>query len=76
VAILAGSVYVAVGTLPAIRLRTLNQPPHHEDYCAYRPSHGCPPFCEKLVEFDTASEYRIVTFCEGPRAQRIDREAR
>ena len=25
-------------------------------------------FCEKLVEFDTAGEYRIVTFCEEPRA--------
>ena len=25
-------------------------------------------FCEKLVEFDTAKKYRIVTFCEEPRA--------
>jgi nitrite reductase (NADH) large subunit len=25
-------------------------------------------FCEKLVEFDQAREYRIVTFCEEPRA--------
>ena len=25
-------------------------------------------FCEKLVEFDTARRYRIVTFCEEPRA--------
>lgn len=25
-------------------------------------------FCEKLVEFDTACRYRIVTFCEEPRA--------
>ncbi|HEY4308779.1 MAG TPA: nitrite reductase large subunit NirB [Pirellulales bacterium] len=25
-------------------------------------------FCEKLVEFDTAGEFRIVTFCEEPRA--------
>jgi len=25
-------------------------------------------FCEKLVEFDTAKQYRIVTFCEEPRA--------
>lgn len=25
-------------------------------------------FCEKLVEFDTAKRYRIVTFCEEPRA--------
>src|ERR671910_87207 len=25
-------------------------------------------FCEKLVEFDIAGEYRIVTFCEEPRA--------
>jgi len=25
-------------------------------------------FCEKLVEFDTATQYRIVTFCEEPRA--------
>jgi nitrite reductase (NADH) large subunit len=25
-------------------------------------------FCEKLVEFDTAGRYRIVTFCEEPRA--------
>ena len=25
-------------------------------------------FCEKLVEFDKAGEYRIVTFCEEPRA--------
>jgi len=25
-------------------------------------------FCEKLAEFDTAGEYRIVTFCEEPRA--------
>jgi nitrite reductase (NADH) large subunit len=25
-------------------------------------------FCEKLVEFDTAGQYRIVTFCEEPRA--------
>lgn len=25
-------------------------------------------FCEKLVEFDKAREYRIVTFCEEPRA--------
>ncbi|HVJ86889.1 MAG TPA: nitrite reductase large subunit NirB, partial [Caulifigura sp.] len=25
-------------------------------------------FCEKLVEFDRASQYRIVTFCEEPRA--------
>src|SRR5687768_673223 len=25
-------------------------------------------FCEKLVEFDVAGEYRIVTFCEEPRA--------
>jgi NAD(P)H-nitrite reductase large subunit len=25
-------------------------------------------FCEKLVEFDTAHRYRIVTFCEEPRA--------
>lgn len=25
-------------------------------------------FCEKLVEFDTNREYRIVTFCEEPRA--------
>ncbi len=25
-------------------------------------------FCEKLDEFDTAGEYRIVTFCEEPRA--------
>jgi nitrite reductase (NADH) large subunit len=25
-------------------------------------------FCERLVEFDTAKQYRIVTFCEEPRA--------
>src|SRR5688572_16163687 len=25
-------------------------------------------FCEKLVEFDTQRQYRIVTFCEEPRA--------
>src|SRR5438445_5237379 len=25
-------------------------------------------FCEKLVEFDTARQYRIITFCEEPRA--------
>ncbi len=25
-------------------------------------------FCEKLVEFDSAKQYRIVTFCEEPRA--------
>src|SRR5438093_1865562 len=25
-------------------------------------------FCEKLVEFDAAGQYRIVTFCEEPRA--------
>lgn len=25
-------------------------------------------FCERLVEFDTAEQYRIVTFCEEPRA--------
>src|SRR5688572_3801852 len=25
-------------------------------------------FCEKLVEFDTLGAYRIVTFCEEPRA--------
>ncbi len=25
-------------------------------------------FCEKLVEFDTTKQYRIVTFCEEPRA--------
>jgi len=25
-------------------------------------------FCEKLVEFDTENRYRIVTFCEEPRA--------
>ena len=25
-------------------------------------------FCEKLVEYDTAQQYRIVTFCEEPRA--------
>ena len=25
-------------------------------------------FVEKLVEFDTARQYRIVTFCEEPRA--------
>lgn len=25
-------------------------------------------FCERLVEFDTARQYRIVTFCEEPRA--------
>jgi len=25
-------------------------------------------FCEKLVEYDTAHQYRIVTFCEEPRA--------
>ena len=25
-------------------------------------------FCEKLVEFDTLGQYRIVTFCEEPRA--------
>jgi len=25
-------------------------------------------FCEKLVEFDTGGQYRIVTFCEEPRA--------
>jgi NAD(P)H-dependent nitrite reductase small subunit len=25
-------------------------------------------FCEKLIEFDTAGRYRIVTFCEEPRA--------
>src|SRR5687768_14905914 len=25
-------------------------------------------FCEKLVEFDTEGRYRIVTFCEEPRA--------
>jgi nitrite reductase (NADH) large subunit len=25
-------------------------------------------FCEKLIEFDTAGQYRIVTFCEEPRA--------
>ena len=25
-------------------------------------------FCEKLVEFDAAKQYRIVTFCEEPRA--------
>ena len=25
-------------------------------------------FCEKLVEYDTDRQYRIVTFCEEPRA--------
>lgn len=25
-------------------------------------------FCEKLVQYDTARQYRIVTFCEEPRA--------
>ena len=25
-------------------------------------------FCEKLVEFDQAKQFRIVTFCEEPRA--------
>ena len=25
-------------------------------------------FCEKLIEFDLAGQYRIVTFCEEPRA--------
>src|SRR5512134_3465650 len=25
-------------------------------------------FCEKLIELDTARRYRIVTFCEEPRA--------
>ncbi|MCA9144724.1 MAG: nitrite reductase large subunit NirB [Planctomycetales bacterium] len=25
-------------------------------------------FCEKLVEFDTTKQYRVVTFCEEPRA--------
>ena len=25
-------------------------------------------FCERLIEFDTAGEFRIVTFCEEPRA--------
>src|SRR5215207_3065388 len=25
-------------------------------------------FCEKLVEFDTKGQYRVVTFCEEPRA--------
>lgn len=25
-------------------------------------------FCERLVEFDTTGEYRVVTFCEEPRA--------
>ncbi len=25
-------------------------------------------FCEKMVEFDVASQYRLVTFCEEPRA--------
>ena len=25
-------------------------------------------FCEKLIEFDSAREFRIVTFCEEPRA--------
>ena len=25
-------------------------------------------FCEKLVEFDKAKQFRIVTFCEEPRA--------
>jgi len=25
-------------------------------------------FCEKIVEFDTRGEYRVVTFCEEPRA--------
>src|SRR5438477_3447974 len=25
-------------------------------------------FCEKLVEFDTAGRFQIVTFCEEPRA--------
>jgi nitrite reductase (NADH) large subunit len=25
-------------------------------------------FCEKMVEFDTAKHYRIITFCEEPRA--------
>src|SRR5215510_14686010 len=25
-------------------------------------------FCEKLIEFDSAHQYRIVTFCEEPRA--------
>src|SRR5262245_57901727 len=25
-------------------------------------------FCEKLVEFDTDQMYRVVTFCEEPRA--------
>src|SRR6476620_11092174 len=25
-------------------------------------------FCEKLIEFDTAHRFRIVTFCEEPRA--------
>ena len=25
-------------------------------------------FCERLVEFDTESAYRLVTFCEEPRA--------
>ena len=25
-------------------------------------------FCEKMVEFDVANRFRIVTFCEEPRA--------
>ena len=25
-------------------------------------------FCEKLVEFDVSRHYRVVTFCEEPRA--------
>jgi nitrite reductase (NADH) large subunit len=25
-------------------------------------------FCEKLVAYDTAQQYRLVTFCEEPRA--------
>src|SRR3990167_7203384 len=25
-------------------------------------------FCEKLVQYDSARQYRIVTFCEEPRA--------
>src|SRR5215210_7797731 len=25
-------------------------------------------FCEKLIEFDAAGQYRVVTFCEEPRA--------
>ena len=33
-------------------------------------------FCEQLIERDTDRRFRLVTFCEEPRAAEIDRGAR